>query len=601
MAIKDTTQGLANLGRHGDSTLVHMQPGEVAGLQALAKANGTSLTINPETGLPEAFSLGGFFKSLLPTVAGFAAAGMSGGTLSPMVAGILAGAGTGAITNREDPLMGAVMGGMGGYGGSNLYSAASGFGANATDLAGGPRDALSQAVSQAGEVMNPQQMSMFTPSGGTTQTASLASSPANYGAVTAQTAGTAPNFNAIPGATQGTGGYQPTSLMTSDTSNLQQAYKNVAADPMKFIGQNKMAVGMPLAGAALGGLEYSDLYGKPLNPEDDPNNKYDPYATLNLNTDSGLRLYATGGPVSFADGGDTGKDPAGLPGGGLGALKGGGSGATQGAGMVSLDVSDINSKLGYDPTSRANARDAGQMYGNGNMPPLVEAPKLGLFASNDQIEDARTAYERQLSEALALQSRAGHMGMGGINQGYTGMNGQTNPAGMGSPGNMITRTVGGGGMGSTARTADTADTALSRLNLNTNYANGGSIQAGGLQGLYGSNDDSPTTPMLSQNGYGLGRLQKMAGGGQAYAEGGYLDGAGDGMSDSIPATIDGKQPARLADGEFVIPADVVSHLGNGSSKAGSKRLYNMLDSVRKERTGSTKQGKQINPRKHLPV
>jgi len=85
------------------------------------------------------------------------------------------------------------------------------------------------------------------------------------------------------------------------------------------------------------------------------------------------------------------------------------------------------------------------------------------------------------------------------------------------------------------------------------------------------------------------------------ARGGYLDGAGDGMSDSIPATIEGKQPARLADGEFVVPADVVSHIGNGSSKAGSKRLYAMLDKVRKARTGHTKQGKQINPNQYLPA
>jgi len=83
--------------------------------------------------------------------------------------------------------------------------------------------------------------------------------------------------------------------------------------------------------------------------------------------------------------------------------------------------------------------------------------------------------------------------------------------------------------------------------------------------------------------------------------GGYLDGQGDGMSDSIPATIEGKQPARLADGEFVVPADVVSHLGNGSSKAGSKRLYAMLNKVRQARTGRVKQGKQINPNKYMPA
>ena len=85
------------------------------------------------------------------------------------------------------------------------------------------------------------------------------------------------------------------------------------------------------------------------------------------------------------------------------------------------------------------------------------------------------------------------------------------------------------------------------------------------------------------------------------AKGGYLDGAGDGMSDSIPATIEGKQPARLADGEFVIPADVVSHIGNGSSKAGSKQLYSMLDRIRKARTGHTKQGKEIKPQKYMPA
>lgn len=81
----------------------------------------------------------------------------------------------------------------------------------------------------------------------------------------------------------------------------------------------------------------------------------------------------------------------------------------------------------------------------------------------------------------------------------------------------------------------------------------------------------------------------------------FLSGGGDGMSDSIPATIDGKQPARIADGEFIIPADVVSHLGNGSSKAGAKQLYSMMDKVRAARTGTKKQGKQINPKKYLPA
>jgi hypothetical protein len=88
-----------------------------------------------------------------------------------------------------------------------------------------------------------------------------------------------------------------------------------------------------------------------------------------------------------------------------------------------------------------------------------------------------------------------------------------------------------------------------------------------------------------------------------YAAGGnprLLKGPGDGMSDNIPAMIGRKQPARLADGEFVIPADVVSHLGNGSTEAGAKRLHEMMTKVRRDRTGNPKQGKQINPNKYMP-
>ena len=97
-----------------------------------------------------------------------------------------------------------------------------------------------------------------------------------------------------------------------------------------------------------------------------------------------------------------------------------------------------------------------------------------------------------------------------------------------------------------------------------------------------------------------------AGGGIAslgsYSDGGrMLKGPGDGMSDSIPASIGSKQPARLADGEFVVPADVVSHLGNGSTDAGAKQLYSMMNKVRNARTGNSKQGKQIQPRKYLPA
>lgn len=101
-----------------------------------------------------------------------------------------------------------------------------------------------------------------------------------------------------------------------------------------------------------------------------------------------------------------------------------------------------------------------------------------------------------------------------------------------------------------------------------------------------------------QSGYtGIQNISTMANGG--YLETGGR--VGDGMSDDIPATIDGSQPAALSDGEFVIPADVVSHLGNGSSDAGAQQLYSMMDRIRQARTGTKEQGKEINPTKMMPA
>jgi hypothetical protein len=121
------------------------------------------------------------------------------------------------------------------------------------------------------------------------------------------------------------------------------------------------------------------------------------------------------------------------------------------------------------------------------------------------------------------------------------------------------------------------------------------------------------TPSSYYEGFGASNMGGGMGGGAFPLEGQYgivkmaaggmpprfLSGGGDGMSDSIKANINGTQEARLADGEFVIPADVVSHLGNGSSKAGAKQLYSMMDRIRSARTGRKSQGKQINPRKYM--
>jgi hypothetical protein len=126
-------------------------------------------------------------------------------------------------------------------------------------------------------------------------------------------------------------------------------------------------------------------------------------------------------------------------------------------------------------------------------------------------------------------------------------------------------------------------------------------QAGGIASL--TRDPRLGGAVNPMDGYNFG----FAGGGMAqmpeYRAGGkLLRGAGDGMSDDIPAVIRGKgvQRAALADGEFVIPADVVSHLGNGSTEAGAKKLYKMMAQIRRARTGKSKQAPRVNPDKYLP-
>jgi hypothetical protein len=121
----------------------------------------------------------------------------------------------------------------------------------------------------------------------------------------------------------------------------------------------------------------------------------------------------------------------------------------------------------------------------------------------------------------------------------------------------------------------------------------GGEAAGGLQQAYA---------MGGATGYALGGLGTLGG----YSDGGrLLKGPGDGVSDSIPATIGRKQqPARLADGEFVVPARIVSELGNGSTDAGAKKLYAMLDRVQRARgktTGKNKVAANSRADKYLPA
>jgi hypothetical protein len=587
------TQGLASLGRNGDSMLVHMSPSEVAGLQGLAMAQGGSLTINPNTGLPEAFKLGGFFKSLLPTIAGGLVAmvpGLQPFGLSAMQAGILAGAATGAITNKNNPLMGAALGGLGGYGGvgigdalsktmaitSPAAAASSGVGSTISGIGPG-------AVGTTGQIGGANLIGSGV-AGGTAASRAAAqnimTSMNNAGVNIAdpivqdvsknalQTLPQTSNFSGInmdPSSSflkatpfdqaYGTSAIQPSGTMGGSTligegrnlaNSAASAQSPLIAGAMSnsptpgfgetFVDQlggssaAMKKLGLPLAGAAItGGLEASDFYGKPLQRAEAE--KYDPYERLNLGSDTGLRLVAKGG---YIDGYATGGT---IQSGGIRDLYGTPDNQpTISPGLSGFGLGRLNNLAGEQAMTQAQTLG----YAEGGVASL-ELPDPSKTVSAP--ENLENMILNETAKTEMLENQLNNMTSNALNTG-----------------NIPTQ----------------------------NYAPGAlSNVAAGMQ-----NQSVPPQASFVQN---------LTSARTGYAKGGYLNGAGDGMSDSIPATIEGKQPARLADGEFVIPADVVSHLGNGSTKAGSKRLYAMLDKVRKARTGTKKQGKQINPAKYMPA
>ena len=472
MATHQLAKGLASLGRHGDSMLMHVSPSEVAGLKAVGEMTGHKLHTNPNTGMPEAFDFGDFFTSLLPTIVGIGLSPATGGAslgltgLKAAAAPIIGGMATGAAVagaKGEDVLMGGLMGGLGGYGGGNLGSSLAGLG-------GGIKPATSNLVlNQAGS------------------------------------AGI------------------PSSALESGITNMGLGANSIAPTQ-----------GVQLANAVSTNPVLADQFATSLNPN------------LSLAVNAGQL------PSTVASGAKGGLDSVMT---GAGKLLSDPVGNWQGFTEAGGSAFDLGAPLAY----------AG-----------YEGFKKDLFPKPDNsLEEKRKAEENKYRDR-----RTGLLNLS-----------QARP-------DFGTKFLATGG---------------------TVGANQSTIASGGIQDLYGANDQSSATPSLSRDGYGIGRLNSLAaegsrakaadtfyamGGPIAFAKGGhqgYLDGEGDGMSDSIPATIEGKQPARLADGEFVIPADVVSHIGNGSSKAGSKQLYSMLDRIRKARTGHTKQGKQIKPQKYMPA
>ena len=503
-------------------------------------------------------SLGNVLGAAAPIAAGYFTGGTSLGIGGAIAAGAATGMGIAAL-NGNDVLMGGVTGGLGGYGGANMAAASTA----AKEAAQGTlTDAAFNKAAQQGAMG--QQL---------TNQAAYANAGGSLGGMTAQ-----------PTALQGSGGsflstgsgYAPelakaqsvgTSMMSNPTALGSTQALQTAGPTAEFgkdygfsdiateLGDGEASKGYMKAGiSSLPVLAAAFTEEEDFDWDEDRPDKYDPDATLNINDqdsginaalkeDSGLRLYADGGIVN--------QTPMNVNNAGANVTGGG------------MNVNNVGANMGLNSVANLN-QGASNIQGLGGL----NVNSGGTSASE---------YEQSILDK-PLYKDLGFTGMGGgpsrVPYDYDAGNILSGP--------NYTRNMDG----TFTRVGPVPEDALEvqQQNIRDRMAGSGTMNLNDA----GSN--------VMSGGMNVNNLPTAT-----FAMGGLTQGPGDGMSDDIPTTIDNNQPAALSDGEFVVPADVVSHLGNGSTEAGSKQLYAMMDEVRQARTGRKQQGTEIDPERYMPA
>jgi hypothetical protein len=543
-----------------------MSPREIKGLQALALAHGGSLTINPETGLPEA----GFLEQILPMVAGAGLMMIPG--IGPLAAAAIVGGGYGLATGSVEK---GLMAGLGAYGGAGITSSLASAGTEAARAAA-EQTAIKGFETTAQEAVKSGVADVAAEAA---KTAALEGTtlPANYADLYAKTGGAQQitqdaaqkfiNAQNFPGLTPAqiqasqasvpdlvAGGSSPSQVIGSlgRASATQAAPAGVTAGNVAT-GLKTVGTSLPAAGSFLGSnvgtigsaalplLAGDQRQGAgPVGYQEDEYDRrlqkyklspnYQAYEAPRPNPyyQAQYPTYAAQGGLMAAEGGSVDDE----------------SGVDEARGMMQGNLQKGLFGMGYAAGGVAHYRNKGQVnvlqdyidrQEQQQMSPLPESvgvPRTGIFRDTD----VDTARKDALTAAMIR-------------------------------------------LGKTSKSAGIKPVALPKTSIK------------------GLGDISGATQDVTEAAKG-GMMSHLGG----YSDGGrMLKGPGDGMSDSIPATISGKQPARLADGEFVVPADVVSHLGNGSTDAGAKKLYGMMDKIRKARTGKKKQAPAVKANKYMPA
>ena len=565
MSIQSLAQKLQSEGRNGDSLLVHMTPSEVGGLQALAKASGGSLTVNPKTGLVEA----NFLEAILPTVLGVGLSFIPG--VGPLAAGALVGGGTALATGNIEK---GLLAGLGAYGGAGLGGAISAAGAPAAAASAmGVPGAATGTGSQA--AMLAEQAAGF----GTEGLENIASSAGYASGATPSVMGAGSQFSAGLGEI----GKAPGAFLKSNLTNI-----GMAAAPMLAAGYSGEAE-QPETEAEGNIRDYE--FSQEVNPNFGmPGQSYYTQTyTPGAVTPVSEYGYAEGG-IAQIQGPYTRQqrpvDPA------VGAYN---QELMQRARQEYLQTpapgafrSALPNQGVYDPQAGAAFKQA-QEARAAAAAEAAKTPSVGGYtydAANQrftQMEPTASEFEKLKEEMDRMRNEFG----GGFNPYYSDSGGDG--------GFDMGDSVGGGASGGNSNADGSVGNGASGTGTDGEaaWSRGGSLRyggvikkaPGGLASIAGGEFmedgsfviDARTVAELGNGSSNAGLELLTQLGGRP------VEGPGDGVSDSIPATIDGTQDAAVARDEVIFTPQAVAAIGGGDAGRGRELLSGIMRQAEKAR------------------
>jgi hypothetical protein len=459
--------------------LIHVNPREVAGLQYLAAKHGTTLTINPDTGLPEAFN----FMRFLPAIAGVA--------LSPFLTPAGAAAAVGAVEGiRTKSVVGGLKGALGAYGGASLGTSLANFGAE-----GLGQSAIGSAIPEATATLNAPGAQILP-----------------QGVVSS---------SVLPSATVSSG-------VPSGIDLVGESYAVPQATTFSNVGPDQ--AGELLRSGQITPQAYAN-YGQTLSQGV---SQYNPVSYSNI---------GEGISRAFTDPTAAGKAIMADP---MRTI----------ANVGSLALGTQETPAPYSPPSTSTSSGPGRAQ-----------PYKRNYRENPNPYDSREFEYFQPNALYVKEGGAIKMQTGGT------------PPVMGMP------------TGLPEDYKAYMEQLQQMINQKGSPASLPQFSTPIAQPRFATQMTPGTTPNAYYAPGGITTIQKE----------GQVRGDGDGMEDKVYGNIEGKQKVALSRDEFIVPADVVSGLGNGSSNAGAEKLYKMMDRVRRARTGIKKQGKQIKGDKYVPA